>query len=108
MPKFENAAESLTRVMVSAEPFCVGQVVTAAYAGRDGVFGVISEIVDGEDSGFFELRVQWEDGEVSWELPCEVLQLNGYAELTGRHYDAEYIKDKVVGKFNTAGDKPMD
>ena len=107
MPKFGDAEEML-RVMLNAEPFCVGQVVTAAYAGRDGVFGVISKITDGEDAGLFDLRVQWEDGEASWELPCEVLHLSGYAELTGQHYDAEYIKDKVVEKFNTAGDKPMD
>jgi len=98
--EFVEAAEDLLTVMMDSEPFDVGQVVTASYAGRGGVFGVISEVTwDDDESGYFELHVQWEDGETSRELPCEVIQLAGYAKLTGRHYDPESIRDSVAQKF---------
>jgi len=91
--EFVKAAEDLCEVMADAEPFYPGQVVTGAYPGRANVFGVISEIVCDDDG--FDLKVQWEDGDTTRESCFEVIQLSGYAELTGRHYDAEAIRDKV-------------
>jgi hypothetical protein len=103
--EFVEAAEDLLTVMMASEPFDIGQVVTGSYAGCYDGFGVISKIAwDADGSGYFELTVQWEDGEATLETCDEVIRLEEYAELTGRHYDAEYIKDKIAEKVRLPND----